>query len=449
MRRLDHRVAMVAGLGSIVGASPFVGSTTAAAQTILVAPETGRTTLEQALAAFRARGYGLLLAEQGVASARADLRAGGAVINPGLTGGVGKSLLYNSNTCPGCAELAWSAGLTDNGALVNLLAGLRALRVDVGRAALNVAEMDSLDTRRQLETVVKQAFSQAALADYNVRVASEAVAMSNETLLLVEARYRAGSVSEADVARADTAKLEVEQSLDSAIAMARTTKIALSFLMGNRGTARDLAVDPRSLDRPLDRWPSEPDPTTLLRLALARRADLKAAAYDEQRASAQVALSRRQRFPALAWSIGYAQQGSGASAQQPPTVTVGLSTPLPIFYQNQGEIARAEANLHARTIQHAKTQAQVMADVETALSAYQAARLRLVRMEEHILPRSREARDLTRVQYQKGAASLLELIDAQRTNIAAHAEHVQDLVDFWNAVFALEQAVGGPWSSPS
>jgi hypothetical protein len=42
----------------------------------------------------------------------------------------------------------------------------------------------------------------------------------------------------------------------------------------------------------------------------------------------------------------------------------------------------------------------------------------------------------------RGAASLLELLDAQRTYIGTNLEYLNDLASYWIAVFRLERAVG-------
>jgi cobalt-zinc-cadmium efflux system outer membrane protein len=63
-------------------------------------------------------------------------------------------------------------------------------------------------------------------------------------------------------------------------------------------------------------------------------------------------------------------------------------------------------------------------------------------MEDRLLERAKRARDLVSFQYQKGAASLLEFLDAQRTYIATNIEYLQDLTAYWTAVYKLEQAVG-------
>jgi cobalt-zinc-cadmium efflux system outer membrane protein len=63
-------------------------------------------------------------------------------------------------------------------------------------------------------------------------------------------------------------------------------------------------------------------------------------------------------------------------------------------------------------------------------------------MQGHLLERAARARDLVRLQYEKGAASLFELLDAQRTFLGTQNEYLQTLNDYWIAVFQLEQATG-------
>ena len=50
-------------------------------------------------------------------------------------------------------------------------------------------------------------------------------------------------------------------------------------------------------------------------------------------------------------------------------------------------------------------------------------------------------RDLVEIQYHKGAASLLDYLDAYRTYIATNVEYIQDLAAYWSAEHALESAV--------
>jgi cobalt-zinc-cadmium efflux system outer membrane protein len=63
-------------------------------------------------------------------------------------------------------------------------------------------------------------------------------------------------------------------------------------------------------------------------------------------------------------------------------------------------------------------------------------------MEDRLLTQAKKANDAVSFQYERGAASLLDVLDAQRTWIATRNEYVQNLNDYWNGLFSLEQAVG-------
>ncbi len=168
-----------------------------------------------------------------------------------------------------------------------------------------------------------------------------------------------------------------------------------------------------------------------------------AAAFQRDRALASISLAKRLRFPDLSLNVQYSQQaGTDVNAAQPPTFSFGIQGIFPLFYFQQGEIKKAEADLRTQQLQHAKAEAQLVSDVESAYNAFVSSRKLVERMEARLLDRARRARDLVLLQYQKGAASLLEYLDAQRTFIAANVEYLQDLANYWTAVFQLEAAVG-------
>jgi cobalt-zinc-cadmium efflux system outer membrane protein len=88
---------------------------------------------------------------------------------------------------------------------------------------------------------------------------------------------------------------------------------------------------------------------------------------------------------------------------------------------------------------------QVVAEVAGAFAAYQASRSAAERSERRLLARSRDARDLVKIQYARGAASLLEYLDTQRTHLTNEIDYLSSLGAFWTAVFQLEQAVGATY----
>ena len=98
-------------------------------------------------------------------------------------------------------------------------------------------------------------------------------------------------------------------------------------------------------------------------------------------------------------------------------------------------------------LQHAKTTAQVVNDVAMGLSSFVAARKLVERMEGPrrddggLLESAKGAFEATATQYEKGAASLTDYLDALRTYIATKIEYFGDLTNYWTSVYLLEQAV--------
>jgi cobalt-zinc-cadmium efflux system outer membrane protein len=120
----------------------------------------------------------------------------------------------------------------------------------------------------------------------------------------------------------------------------------------------------------------------------------------------------------------------------------GLSMNLPVFYQQQGEVQRATADVSAQTVQGDRVIAQIANDVTAAFTAFVATKTLLARLEATVLERAKRARDVVDTQYKAGSATLMDFLDAQRTYIATNQQYLQALGDYWSAVFQLEQAVG-------
>ena len=129
----------------------------------------------------------------------------------------------------------------------------------------------------------------------------------------------------------------------------------------------------------------------MLRTAFDHRPDLLSLGYQRASAEAAIALARRLRFPDITVSAQYTQTGTGQSAIQPPTISFGLSAPIPHFYQQQGEVKKAEAAYDTQSLQQAKATAQVVSDVSTALAGFETSRGLVERMEKKLRPSAERA----------------------------------------------------------
>ncbi len=401
--------------------------------------------MDEALRIFRSRGLDLLLAEGAVAQAQGDLRIAGALPAPQLGLSAGKSEGYLPQL-PGQSARSYGASLSDGGSLDDLLAGRRNLRVRSADAALRAARFGREDALRTVGALVKIQFLQAALAKLNVDLSTQTRDSAQHTLDLVQKRYSAGAVSEVEVARAEVAFLETEQALESSRQAQESARANLAFLLGERGPVPNFETV-GSFDHPS--MPSElasATPESLLGAAKVQRPDLAAAKAQEEKFDSALTLARREWVPATGWSLGVAQEGTGPNALQPRTWTLGLNISLPSPRKVQGDTARARADLSVQELTRRKAEAQTALDVTSSWASFQGGRARLARMEGHLLDQSKKAYDLVVFQYERGATSLLDVLDAQRTWITTRNEYLQNLNDYWSGMFGLEQAVGKEFS---
>ncbi len=399
-------------------------------------------TLARAEEIFLAHGLDRLVAEAQVNAVEGELLAAGAHPNPGANVGVLYSLpeAFPGNPASNSpAVWGWTAGLTDNAAIEDELSGKRSLRIKAAAHALAAAKLSAADLERIELSQLRQQFAQALVAGDDLAFAREVEASYAKTYELNRVRWQKGDISAADLAKIATAKLEADQAVTQAESGLRVARAALAFLLGVRGRVATFALAGDLAFRPLPALAGK-TPDDLVALGLDRRPDYRAAQAARRAREARLAEARRGILPDLALNATWLTQATAAYVVTPPSLELGISGNLPVLYQQQGEIRRAEGRLAAAEAAEAKVGARVVADVAAAWAGFTAARELVLRMEGQELSQAKLSRDLEELMYEKGAASLLDYLDAERTFIAVNLEYHQELAAYWDAVYQLEQA---------
>ncbi len=396
--------------------------------------------LADALQIFRDHGLDMILAEAAVESTRGDQLLARAAPNPAFSAGVGRSFACSGSM--DCSALAWSFGVSDQSALFDSLSGKRGLRISVASLALDAARMNQADAKRTLEGLLRQTYLRAVAARQTLATKKESQETLERLADLIRARYQHGAISEVEVLKIETEKLNADQEIERVEQDLAAVKADLAFMLGARNRVPDFNVDPGLPGYMVPAILQGATVASLLDLAQKQRPDVAAARLDRDRAEASVRSSQRLRFPDIEVSAGVSGQGSYSSTINPPTFSFGLTLTPPIFNRYQGEIVKAKADLTTQKAQYAKTLAQVQNDVQTGFTQFSSARSRVERAERELLEHAKRTRDLVQVQYQKGAASLLEYLDAQRIFISTKLDYEGDLSDYWQAVVLIGQAVG-------
>jgi cobalt-zinc-cadmium efflux system outer membrane protein len=406
-----------------------------------------RLTLPEAEEIFLARGLDLLIAQFGAQGAEGDLKAAGAHPNPGLSLGITytpatSSDVFYSGIQQNAPVSLWgfSVGLTDNAAIMDQLSGKRSLRIEAASKAAAAARLNIDEVRRVELTQLRVAYVTAVLATLNVDAATESLQTFDKQLELSQRRYNAGAITGLDLSRVKQAQLEALQILDQANAGQRQAMASLLFILGVRSGHPEVELTSGIAYSTLKQLEGA-TLSSLHEIALRNRTDVKIAQANFEQTQTLARQARRARLPDISLSLGYSEQCSAASCSSEPAFNAGLSGNLPILYQQQGEIRHAESSALAAERTFNKAKAQVLSDVTQSFAAYGAANSQVQRMESKLLQQARQSRDLAQLMYQKGAASLIDFLDAQRAYVASTLEYHQDLANYWTAVYQLQQAV--------
>jgi cobalt-zinc-cadmium efflux system outer membrane protein len=124
----------------------------------------------------------------------------------------------------------------------------------------------------------------------------------------------------------------------------------------------------------------------------------------------------------------------------PNSIGIGVSFPIPLWNRNRGNIMAAEAAREQARLAYEKIKAQAVADIATALLAYDDARARWESYRDNIRPKSEQIRKTITYAYEKGGASLLDLLSTQRNDNDVRLAAAQAQSDILVALAALNAA---------
>jgi cobalt-zinc-cadmium efflux system outer membrane protein len=175
-----------------------------------------------------------------------------------------------------------------------------------------------------------------------------------------------------------------------------------------------------------------------------RRADLRAARATAEAARGALGVAEAEAVPDVTVGLAYSRSRAVAVGDNPASLGVTLSVPLPLFNRNQGAIrrARVEADRAARAAD--ALEARIGQEVAGAAARYRAAAEKVARYDGGALQRADHALQVGEETWLAGDRSLLEYLEAERTWIELRGDYLDTLFELRQAEFDLERAVGGP-----
>lgn len=309
---------------------------------------------------------------------------------------------------------------------------------DAARAALDYARVIvASDTAR--------AYADACAYGETLNAARRSLQIARSSADITNDRRRLGAASDLDVTRAEALARQAAAAVPAAEAQRKGALYSLAVLTGQSPETRIEAAEQCAAAPHLTAATPVGDGATLIR----RRPDVRQAERQLAAETARIGVATAQLFPII--TLGGQVGGAGATPDKAfsvsgTTFSVGpaISWSVPNIVPARARIAQQKATTRAALARFDGAVLTALKDVETALANLDSERRRNV---EFVAARDQlaEAQRLAQSRYDHGAASFLELLDAQRSLQGAEADLATSDLRRSEAEIALFRALGGGW----
>jgi cobalt-zinc-cadmium efflux system outer membrane protein len=307
----------------------------------------------------------------------------------------------------------------------------RQRRLQAARDQTAVTRFQVTDAERTLAFNVGQQFVSVLLAESTLDFALQDLKSFQETVDISAAQVKAGQLSEGDYLKISLQLLQFQMDVSAARLAKVQALVGLREFLGynavpaNYDVIGDLAYEALK--------GNEED---LQMKALRERPDYRAAELGVTAAQSQIRLAKANAKVDVTGTYDFTHV-SGEN-----TASLFASFPLPVFDRNQGEIARTNYALAQAQEQQQAASDTVLSDVSNAYEAVKSNDEVVQLYTSGYLKQAQDSRDISEYAYKRGAASLLDFLDAERTYRATQLAYRQSLASYMTALEQLKEAVG-------
>ena len=351
--------------------------------------------------------------------------AAGAYPNPSISGAAGRGAIRDPSTGVRITErtvtveqpLEWH--------------GKRQARQEAADAGVAGASAALEETRLALFADVKVAFYSLLFAQRDAELATQNVTSVEEVLRTVKARVAAGEATSFDTMKASVEVQKAQKEVARAQNALLVAKTRLNTLTaGSLGKQFSIQGDFQSPKEGLDL-------DRLTAQAFEQHPTLRRLTKLAEQAEHSVRFERESRVPNISVQGQYHREAGDES------VTAGLSVPLPLWYRRQGEIETALGTKHRAEAERLRAQNELEQAITQHAQEVRTAQDQLHVFETGLLKQAEQTLAVARTSFRQGAASLLDVLDAQRVYRQTLLEYAQVRADLSIALVWLERSLGG------
>jgi cobalt-zinc-cadmium efflux system outer membrane protein len=307
----------------------------------------------------------------------------------------------------------------------------RQRRLQAARDQTAVTRAQVADAERTLAFNVGQQFVSVLLAESTLQFALEDLKGFQQTVDISDTQLKAGYIGEGDYLKIKLQLLQFQTDVSSARLAKMQALVGLREFLGYNAVPADYDVVGELQFQPL-----AGNLEDLQARALRERPDFRAAELGITAAQSQILLAKANAKVDVNGTYDFTHV-SGEN-----TASIFANFELPIFNRNQGEIARTGYALTQAQEQLQSASDTVLSDVANAYEAVKSNEEVVQLYTSGYLKQAQDSRDISEYAYKRGAASLLDFLDAERSYRSVQLAYRQALASYMTALEQLKEAEG-------
>jgi outer membrane protein TolC len=309
--------------------------------------------------------------------------------------------------------------------------------VRAARESLKSAEFTYKDARDLVVLAVGYTYLEAIADEARVETAEAQVKTAQALSDQASDQVTAGTSPAIDALRAKVELQTRQQQLIQAENNWSIQKLTVARVIG-LAPGQQFDLTDKSLYQPFEGMMLE----DALKHAYASRSDYQAALADTKAAEYSRKAARAGYLPSVSFSADYGTAGANASsATQVYDLKGTLSIPIFLGNSVHGDVLQADARLEQSRERLENLQAQIDADVRTALFNLQSS-AQQVDVARSNIDLAEQTLEQSRDRFSAGVTDTVEVTQSQETVASAHEQYISSLYNFNLAKISLARALG-------
>lgn len=305
----------------------------------------------------------------------------------------------------------------------------------------NAAHQRFTAEKLKLFYLVKEAFYEHAYLERAISVIGDNVDLMNSLESVILAKYRAGTTPYSDVVQVQVEIDKLQDQQHSLTDLIRPVKARLNAVL-NRQMDAPVYSPPQLVVVSIALSDEE-----LIAILLENNPALREIEFLAAKEKTAIGLAKKQSYPDISLGLDYIDTGEAItpgvadSGKDPLIARVSINLPI-WFGKNRAAVEQAEARYLSVLQTRQDSENEQLLNLEMTLYRFREAQRKINLYQEVLLPRAREALNVTQSAFRVDNVGYLDLINAQRTMLEFELILERSLANHAQRLAEIEMLIG-------